>query len=135
MKAVVWRDVGKISVDDVPSPAIQDPADAIVRITTSAICGTDLHFIRGTMSGMRTGTILGREAFPIGEAMNANLTVKMGSCNHRKYIPGLLSKVAGGQADPATVWPQQETIPTALRAYEAFDRRQASWTKVTLDVA
>jgi threonine dehydrogenase-like Zn-dependent dehydrogenase len=74
------------------------------------------------------------EAFPIGEAMNANLTLKMGNCNHRKYVPGPLSKVAGGQADPTTVWTQQETIPGALRAYAAFDRRDPGWTKVTLDV-
>ena len=403
MKAVVWHDVGKVSVDDVPSPAIQDPSDAIVRITTSAICGTDLHFVRGTMSGMRPGTILGHEAvgvvedtgpdvrnfnigdrvvipstiacgscvycragyyaqcdnanpngkdagtafyggpattgpfdglqaeyarvpfahtnlvpippgvtdeqaimvsdifptgwfgarlaevtdgdvvavfgagpvgqlaalsarmqgagrvlivdgnsdrleyarlqnaetidfnaehpvqtikeltggigadrvidavgidaempkegpaaaeneqlidrfaseqektapriapangtwkpgdapslalrwatqavakagtigvigvyppqheaFPIGEAMNANLTVKLGNCNHRKYVPGLLSEIAAGHADPTTVWSQQETIPSALQAYEAFDRREPGWTKVTLEVA
>jgi threonine dehydrogenase-like Zn-dependent dehydrogenase len=41
-----------VSVDEVPKPTIQAPADAIVRITTSAICGADLHFIRGTMAGM-----------------------------------------------------------------------------------
>ena len=74
------------------------------------------------------------EAFPIGEAMNANLTLKMGNCNHRKYVPGLLSKIAAGQADPTTVWTRQETIPSALQAYEAFDRRDPGWTKVTLDV-
>ena len=43
------------------------------------------------------------EAFPIGEAMNANLTVKLGNCNHRKYVPGLLSKIAAGQADRSSV--------------------------------
>jgi len=75
------------------------------------------------------------EAFPLGEAMNANLTVKLGNCNHRKYVPGLLSKMAAGHADPTTVWSQQETIPTALQAYEAFDRRDPGWTKVTLEVA
>jgi threonine dehydrogenase-like Zn-dependent dehydrogenase len=74
------------------------------------------------------------EAFPIGEAMNANLTLKMGNCNHRKYVPGLLSKIAAGQADPTTVWTRQETIPSAPQAYEAFDRRDPGWTKVTLDV-
>lgn len=58
MKAVVWHDVGEISVDEVPVPVIKEPTDAIVRITTSAICGTDLHFVRGTMPGMRPGTIL-----------------------------------------------------------------------------
>jgi threonine dehydrogenase-like Zn-dependent dehydrogenase len=75
------------------------------------------------------------ESFPIGEAMNANLTVKMGNCNHRRYVPGLLSKIATGGADPTTVWTQQETIPTALRAHEAFDRRDTGWTKTTLEVS
>jgi threonine dehydrogenase-like Zn-dependent dehydrogenase len=402
MKAVVWRDVGKVSVDDVPEPRIQDPTDAIVRITTTAICGTDLHFVRGTMPGMRPGTILGHEAvgtveetgprvqnfspgdrvvvlstiacgscvycragyyaqcdnanpsgreagtalfggpvglgsfdglqaefarvpfahtnlvaippgvsdeqavmtsdifptgwfagrlaeigkgdvvaifgagpvgqmaalsariqgagrvlivdgnadrletarlqnaetidfneehpvqaikeltggigadrvidavgvdaqmpkagpaaeeaeklvgqfaeeqdedapriapadgqwepgdapslalrwathavakagtigvvgeyppqhhsFPIGEALRHNLTVKMGNCNHRRYVPGLLSKIATGGADPTTVLTQQESIPTALEAYEAFDRREPGWTKVVLEL-
>jgi hypothetical protein len=63
----------------------------------------------------------------------ANLTLKMGNCNHRKYVPSLLSKIASGRADPTTVWMQQEVIPTALRAYEAFDRRDPGWTKVTLE--
>jgi threonine dehydrogenase-like Zn-dependent dehydrogenase len=47
MKAVVWHDVGKVSTDEVAHPVISVPADANVRITTSAICGTDLHFVRG----------------------------------------------------------------------------------------
>jgi threonine dehydrogenase-like Zn-dependent dehydrogenase len=58
----------------------------------------------------------------------------MGNCNHRKYVPGLLSKIAAGHADPTTVCTQQETIPGAIAAYEAFDRREAGWTKVTLEV-
>jgi threonine dehydrogenase-like Zn-dependent dehydrogenase len=49
MKAVVFHGVGDIRLDDVPEPAIQEPTDAIVRLTASAICGTDLHFVRGTM--------------------------------------------------------------------------------------
>lgn len=62
MKAVVWHDVGDVRVDDVPEPTIQQSTDAIIEITTSALCGTDLHFVRGTMSGMVEGTILGHEA-------------------------------------------------------------------------
>jgi len=62
MKAVVWHGVGDIRLDDVPDPTIQDLTDAIVEITASAICGTDLHFVRGTMAGMVPGTILGHEA-------------------------------------------------------------------------
>jgi threonine dehydrogenase-like Zn-dependent dehydrogenase len=62
MKAVVYRDVGDIGLDDVPEPTIEDPNDALVRITGAGICGTDLHMIRGTMPGMESGTILGHKA-------------------------------------------------------------------------
>ena len=68
MKAVVFHDVGDIRLEDVPEPRIEAPTDAIVRITASTICGTDLHFVRGTFSGMKPGTILGHEAVGIVEA-------------------------------------------------------------------
>ncbi|MBY8883058.1 alcohol dehydrogenase catalytic domain-containing protein [Actinacidiphila acidipaludis] len=71
MKAVVWHGVGDIRLDDVPPPKVQEPFDAIVRITTSAICGTDLHFVRGTMPGMREGTILGHEAVGVVEEVGS----------------------------------------------------------------
>lgn len=48
MKAVVFGGVGKVSPESVPEPKLQKASDAIIRITSSAICGTDLHFIRGT---------------------------------------------------------------------------------------
>jgi threonine dehydrogenase-like Zn-dependent dehydrogenase len=73
-------------------------------------------------------------AFPIGAAMNRNLTIQAGNCNHRRYVPGLLSRIASGGADPTTVLTQQETLPSAISAYQAFDRREPGWTKVTLDV-
>ena len=52
MKAVVFHDIGDIRLDNVKEPKIQDSTDAIVRLTASAICGTDLHMIRGTFTGM-----------------------------------------------------------------------------------
>jgi threonine dehydrogenase-like Zn-dependent dehydrogenase len=67
VKAVVWHGVGDIRLDDAPEPKIQDPTDVIVRITTSAICGTDLHMVRGTMPGMKEGRILGHEAVGVVE--------------------------------------------------------------------
>ncbi|ULH13821.1 alcohol dehydrogenase catalytic domain-containing protein, partial (plasmid) [Deinococcus sp. KNUC1210] len=73
MKAVVWQDIGKIELQDVPEPQIQEPTDAIVRLTASAICGTDLHFIRGTMSGMVPGTILGHEGVGVVEQVGADV--------------------------------------------------------------
>ena len=61
MKAVVFHGIGDIRLDDVREPKIEEPTDAVVRITASAICGTDLHIVRGTMPGMKPGTILGHE--------------------------------------------------------------------------
>lgn len=67
MKAVVFHGVGDIRVDDVKEPKIQKPTDAVVRLTASAICGTDLHMVRGTVSGMKPGRILGHEGVGIVE--------------------------------------------------------------------
>jgi threonine dehydrogenase-like Zn-dependent dehydrogenase len=67
MKAVVFHGIGDIRLDDVAEPKIQDRTDAIVRITSSAICGTDLHMIRGTMPGMKPGTVMGHEGVGIVE--------------------------------------------------------------------
>ncbi|HKX13273.1 MAG TPA: zinc-dependent alcohol dehydrogenase [bacterium] len=67
MKAVVFHGVGDIRLDEVREPKLQKDTDAIVRLTSSAICGTDLHIIRGTMGGMKPGTILGHEGVGIVE--------------------------------------------------------------------
>jgi threonine dehydrogenase-like Zn-dependent dehydrogenase len=73
MKAVVFHGVGDIRLDDVREPKIEEPTDAVVRITASAICGTDLHFVRGTATGMKPGTILGHEAVGIVEEVGKNV--------------------------------------------------------------
>ena len=73
MKAVVYHDIGDIRLDDVPEPKIEDSNDAVVRMTNSAICGTDLHMVRGTMPGMEPGTILGHEGVGIVEEIGRNV--------------------------------------------------------------
>lgn len=73
MKAVIFHDVGDIRLEDVDEPTIQDPTDAIVRLTSSAICGTDLHMVRGTMSGMKKGTILGHEGVGVIEEVGEDV--------------------------------------------------------------
>lgn len=67
MKAVVWKGIGRIELDEVSEPRIQEDSDAVVRLTASAICGTDLHFVRGTISEMEPGTILGHEGVGVVE--------------------------------------------------------------------
>lgn len=67
MKAVVFHGIGDIRLDGVPDATIKEPTDAVVRLTASAICGTDLHFVRGTFPGVKPGTILGHEGVGIVE--------------------------------------------------------------------
>jgi len=73
VKAVVFHGIGDIRLDKVRDPKIKDQTDAIVRLTTSAICGTDLHIVRGTMPGMKPGTILGHEGVGIVEELGKDV--------------------------------------------------------------
>ncbi|HYC90511.1 MAG TPA: zinc-dependent alcohol dehydrogenase [Thermoanaerobaculia bacterium] len=73
MKAVVFHGVGDIRLDEVKEPKLKEGTDAIVRLTASAICGTDLHMIRGTMPGMKPGTILGHEGVGIVEEIGKDV--------------------------------------------------------------
>jgi threonine dehydrogenase-like Zn-dependent dehydrogenase len=68
MKAVVFHGIGDICPGNLKEPSIKSDFDAIMRLTASAICGTDLHFVRGTLPGMREGTILGPEGVGVVEA-------------------------------------------------------------------
>lgn len=70
--------------------------------------------------------------FPIGMAMNKNITIRMGNCNHRKYIPKLIELVQSGSFDPTSLVTQVETFESAIDAYKAFDTRQPGWLKVEL---
>ncbi len=63
MRAVVYKDAGKVAVEDVDDPKMKDSRDAIVRLTTSAICGSDLHMYEGRTT-IAPGSVLGHE--PLG---------------------------------------------------------------------
>jgi threonine dehydrogenase-like Zn-dependent dehydrogenase len=91
MKAVVFHGIGDIRLENVRDPKIEDPSDAVVRISSSAICGTDLHMVRGTFNGMKPGTILGHEAVGVVEEVGPMV---------RNFEPGdrvvVLSTIACG---------------------------------------
>ncbi len=70
---MVWHGIGDIRLDEVPMPKIQEPTDAVIRLTASAICGTDLHFVRGTVAGMKPGTILGHEGVGVVEEVGKDV--------------------------------------------------------------
>jgi threonine dehydrogenase-like Zn-dependent dehydrogenase len=67
MKALVWHGKNDVRCDTVPDPKIEDPRDAIVKVTATAICGSDLHLYDGYIPAMETGDILGHEF--MGEVM------------------------------------------------------------------
>jgi threonine dehydrogenase-like Zn-dependent dehydrogenase len=61
VKAVVFAGEGRVALDDVPPPTIQDSGDAIVRVAKTSICGSDLHLFDGKTPGMRVGSVIGHE--------------------------------------------------------------------------
>jgi len=73
MKAMVYRGVGKILLEDVPRPTILEPTDAIVRVTLTAICGSDLHIYKGDFS-LDDGTIIGHEFIGVVEEVGEHVT-------------------------------------------------------------
>ena len=64
MKAVTWHGRRDVRVDEVPDPAIKEPTDAVIRVTSSGICGSDLHLYEVMGPFMGEGDVLGHE--PIG---------------------------------------------------------------------
>lgn len=74
MKALCWHGVGDVRIDTVPDPKIQDSRDAIIRITTSGICGSDLHLLDGFIPTMKSGDILGHEPMGIVEEVGSAVT-------------------------------------------------------------
>src|SRR5919204_2427821 len=72
MKAVVYRDIERVEVADVPEPEIVDPHDAIVRVTAAAICGSDLHFYTGK-APLMPGDGIGHEGVGVVEAVGADV--------------------------------------------------------------
>ncbi len=73
MKAVVWHGRRDVRVETVPDPAIREPTDAIVRVTSSGICGSDLHLYEVLGPFMRPGDVLGHEAMGVVEEVGAEV--------------------------------------------------------------
>jgi threonine dehydrogenase-like Zn-dependent dehydrogenase len=74
MRAVTWQGKRDVRVEEVPDPTIQSPTDAIVRITSTAICGSDLHLYEVMGAFLDPGDILGHEPMGIVEEVGAEVT-------------------------------------------------------------
>ncbi|MFD4611506.1 MULTISPECIES: zinc-dependent alcohol dehydrogenase [unclassified Streptomyces] len=74
MKAVTWQGKRDVRVDEVPDPKIQEPTDAVIRITSTGLCGSDLHLYEVLTPFMTPGDILGHEPMGIVEEVGAEVT-------------------------------------------------------------
>lgn len=85
MRAVTWQGRRKVSVDNVPDPAIKEPTDAIIRVTSTNICGSDLHLYETLSAFMSPGDIIGHEAMGVVEEVGQEVgTLRVGD---RVVIP------------------------------------------------
>ena len=101
MKALIYHGPGKKNLEDVPRPALREATDAIVRVTKTTICGTDLHILKGEVPSVMPGRILGHEGIGVIEEAGAGVSrfrkanrvlisciTACGKCaNCRRYMP------------------------------------------------
>ena len=74
MRALVYHGVGKITLEERPTPTLVEPTDAIVKITKTTICGTDLHILKGDVATCHPGRILGHEGVGVIEAVGLSVS-------------------------------------------------------------
>ncbi|AET94865.1 Alcohol dehydrogenase GroES domain protein (plasmid) [Burkholderia sp. YI23] len=97
MKALIWQGKKDIRYESVPDPRIEHPRDAVIKVSTCAICGSDLHLFDGFMPGMKSGDVMGHEfmgevvevgsensALRIGERVVVPFTIICGECDQCK---------------------------------------------------
>jgi threonine dehydrogenase-like Zn-dependent dehydrogenase len=89
MKALCWHGKGDVRVEKVPDPKIEDARDAIVKVTSTAICGSDLHLFDGYMPTMKSGDILGHEF--MGEVVELGSAVSNLKKGDRVVVPFALA--------------------------------------------
>jgi len=136
MRAVAYVDIDKIELREIDKPTIQDPGDAILRVTTSAICGSDLHVLNGRIPGMTEGSVIGHEFVGVvdevgpgvsgiqpGQRALSSMMISCGECYVcRKGLGGTCSNLRvfgygaffgdlnGGQADYVRVPEASRTL-------------------------
>jgi threonine dehydrogenase-like Zn-dependent dehydrogenase len=138
MKAICWHGTHDVRCDNVADPGIVEPGDAIVRITSTAICGSDLHLYDGLMPTMESGDVLGHEPIgypdklPFGALMNKGLTVKTGQTHVAKYHRLLLAKIEAGEIDPSFIVTHTEPLKNGPAMYKTFRDKRDHCIKVVL---
>jgi threonine dehydrogenase-like Zn-dependent dehydrogenase len=117
MQALVYNGPGQKNLQDHPKPAITTPTDAIVKITKTTICGTDLHILKGDVATCRPGTVLGHEGVGVVDAVGPGVaTFKL--CEDIVAAGGTVANVGvhGSKVDLhlERLWSHNVTITTRL---------------------
>jgi threonine dehydrogenase-like Zn-dependent dehydrogenase len=121
MRAVIFKGVGEVAVEDRPIPTIQDPRDAIVKVTASGLCGSDMHWYRGHAKN-RTGFIPGHEVvgiiheigsavtgFRIGDHVVVSSMVFKRSCFRQRFLTALIKSPFTAQCGECFYCKRKET--------------------------
>lgn len=128
MKAVTWQGAGKMQVDTVPDPKIINPRDSIIQVTTTCICGSDLHMYDGYIPTVRRGDIMGHEFMGIivetgsdvtnlqvGDRVVVPFTISCGECFYCKH--GLWSLCDNSNPNAAAAEEMYGFSPAGLFGY------------------
>ena len=113
MRALTWQGTHDVRVDTVPDPTIQEPTDAIIRVTTTGLCGSDLHLYEVLGAFIDPGDILGHEPMGIVEAVGADVThIAPGD---RVVVP---FNISCGQCEMCGTGFQSQCETTQVREYD-----------------
>src|SRR5687768_11157667 len=110
MKAVCWNGIVNVGVEEVPDPEIINPRDAIIRVTSTAICGSDLHLYNGYVPTMQKGDILGHEF--MGEVVELGKAVTNLAIGDRVVVPFAIACGACGACQAGNVSCCENSNPT-----------------------
>ena len=145
MKALCWHGTNNIRCDNVPDPKIEDGRDVIIKVTSCAICGSDLHLMDGLMPTMKSGDILGHEfmgevvetgsahtKFQKGDRIVVPFNINCGECRQCKLgnysvcqRSNRNAAMAAAQFGYTTGWPLR-LFPPHRRLFQAARRNMCA---------
>jgi threonine dehydrogenase-like Zn-dependent dehydrogenase len=139
MRALVWHGKEDIRCDTVSDPAIENSRDAVIKVTSCAICGSDLHLFHNLVPAMLPGVIsiigvyLGlADKIPMGQAMNKGLTFRMAQAHVPRWTEDLLHRIEDGQIDPSFVITHKANLSQGPEMYAKFRDKADGCIKVML---
>ena len=145
MKALVFHTPKHVSVDTVEDPKIEQVRDAALRVTATAICGSDLHIYNGgvpatetTRAGNGRVSIMGvygttYDNFPLGQWLDKGLRVQCGQATVHNFIDELMTMIVNGSLKPDDIISHHLPLDRAPDAYRIFNKKEEACTKVVLN--